>query len=93
MLLVSTGVVTAIPLICFGSAAIRVPMTTLGLLQYLAPVLQFAVGVGIRHESLPAAEVVGFCLVWLALIVLTADGLRNQRAQRQLADCAEAVSV
>jgi chloramphenicol-sensitive protein RarD len=63
------------------------------LLQYLAPVLQFSVGVGIRHESLPAAELVGFCLVWLALIVLTVDGLHSQRAARQLADCAAAASV
>jgi chloramphenicol-sensitive protein RarD len=87
------GVITVVPLLFFAASTRRLPLSILGLLQYLAPVLQFAVGVGIRHESLPAAEFVGFCLVWLALIVLTVDGLRNQRAQRQLADCAEAVSV
>ena len=65
----------------------------LGLLQYLAPVLQFAVGVVIRHESLPAAEFVGFALVWLALIVLTVDGLRNQRATARLAAAAESVAA
>jgi chloramphenicol-sensitive protein RarD len=93
VLLVGLGAVTVIPLLFFAAGTRRLPLSMVGLLQYLAPVLQFSVGVGIRHESLPAAELVGFCLVWLALIVLTVDGLRNQRAARQLADCAEAVSV
>jgi chloramphenicol-sensitive protein RarD len=91
--LVGLGVITVIPLLFFAASTRRLPLSILGLLQYLAPVLQFAVGVGIRHESLPAAEFVGFCLVWLALIVLTVDGLRNQRAARQLADCAETIAV
>ena len=65
------------------SATRRLPLSILGLLQYLAPVLQFAVGVGIRHESLPPAELVGFCLVWLALIVLTVDSLRHSRSTRR----------
>jgi chloramphenicol-sensitive protein RarD len=91
--LVGLGIITVVPLLFFAAGTRRLPLSILGLLQYLAPVLQFAVGVGIRHESLPAAEFVGFCLVWLALIVLTVDGLRSQRAARQLADCAEAASV
>ncbi|MCW2529326.1 MAG: EamA family transporter RarD [Pseudonocardiales bacterium] len=78
-LLAGTGVVTAIPLLFFGAAARRLPLSTLGLIQYLAPVLQFAVGVGIRHEPLPPARLAGFSLVWLALIILSVDGLRNQR--------------
>lgn len=85
LLLAGTGVITVIPLLFFASATRRLPLTVLGLLQYLAPVLQFAVGVGIRHESLPTAELVGFCLVWVALIVLTVDGLRAQRATRHAA--------
>jgi chloramphenicol-sensitive protein RarD len=92
-LLVGLGGVTVIPLLFFAAGTRRLPLSILGLLQYLAPVLQFAVGVGIRHEKLPAAELVGFCLVWLALIVLTVDGLRNQRASRQLADPAQSVPV
>jgi chloramphenicol-sensitive protein RarD len=92
-LLVGLGVITVIPLLFFAAGTRRLPLSVVGLLQYLAPVLQFSVGVGIRHESLPAAEFAGFCLVWLALIVLTVDGLRSQRASRQLAGCAEAVSV
>ncbi|WP_375491530.1 EamA family transporter RarD [uncultured Jatrophihabitans sp.] len=93
LLLVGTGLVTVIPLLFFAAATRRLPLTILGLLQYLAPILQFAVGVGIRHEKLPTAELVGFCLVWLALIVLTVDSLRSQRRARQLARAAEAVSV
>lgn len=78
-LLAGTGVVTAIPLLLFGAAARRLPLTSMGLLQYLAPVLQFAVGVGIRHEPLPPARLAGFGLVWVALLILSADALRRQR--------------
>jgi chloramphenicol-sensitive protein RarD len=80
LLLASSGVVTAVPLLLFAGATQRLPLSVIGLLQYLTPVLQFLVGVGIRHESVPVAEFIGFCLVWLALIVLSVDGLRNQRA-------------
>ncbi|MFN2518335.1 MAG: EamA family transporter RarD [Jatrophihabitantaceae bacterium] len=79
LLLASTGVVTAVPLLLFAAGTRRLPLSVVGLLQYLAPVLQFSVGVGIRHEALPAAELAGFALVWVALIVLTVDGLRSQR--------------
>ncbi len=80
LLLAGTGVVTVIPLLFFAAGTTRLPLSVLGLLQYLAPVLQFAVGVGIRHESTPAAELAGFGLVWLALVVLSIDGLRSQRS-------------
>ena len=93
LLLAGTGVITVIPLLLFASGTRRLPLSVVGLLQYLAPVLQFAVGVGIRHEPLPAAELAGFCLVWLALIVLTVDGLGHQRSTRKLARAAESVSV
>jgi chloramphenicol-sensitive protein RarD len=92
--LVGLGIITVIPLLFFAASTRRLPLSILGLLQYLAPVLQFAVGVGIRHESLPAAEFVGFCLVWLALIVLSVDGLRHQRRPtRAGTGIPEAVSV
>ncbi|MEU3409460.1 EamA family transporter RarD [Streptomyces sp. NPDC006670] len=81
-LLASTGLVTAIPLICFGAAAIRVPLSTLGLLQYLAPVFQFALGVVYFHEAMPPERWAGFGLVWVALVVLTWDALRNSRRSR-----------
>ena len=79
LLIAGTGVITAVPLLFFGAATRRLPLTTLGLIQYLAPVLQFAVGIGIKHEALPPARLAGFALVWLALIVLSADGLRQSR--------------
>jgi chloramphenicol-sensitive protein RarD len=79
LLLISTGLVTAVPLVCFGGAAIRVPMVTLGLLQYLTPTLQFALGVLWFHEDMSPARWVGFVLVWVALAVFTVDSLRHRR--------------
>jgi chloramphenicol-sensitive protein RarD len=93
LLLAGTGVVTAVPLLLFAAGTRRLPLSVVGLLQYLAPVLQFAIGVGVRHEHLPAAEWAGFVLVWIALIVLTVDGLRSQRAAARLDDAAEAVAA
>lgn len=91
LLLASTGVVTAVPLICFGAAAIRVSMTTIGLLQYLTPTIQFALGVLFFHEEMTPAKWVGFALVWLALALFTAETL-NHRG-RALRVAAEASAV
>ncbi|MEU6094085.1 EamA family transporter RarD [Streptomyces sp. NPDC047079] len=79
-LLAATGVVTALPLVCFGAAAIRVPLSTLGLLQYLAPVFQFLLGILYFHEAMPPERWAGFALVWLALALLTGDALRTAHA-------------
>ncbi|RPF35523.1 EamA family transporter RarD [Streptomyces sp. TLI_185] len=76
-LLAATGVVTALPLVCFGAAAIRVPLSTLGLLQYLAPVFQFLLGVLYFHEAMPVERWAGFALVWVALCLLTWDAFRS----------------
>jgi chloramphenicol-sensitive protein RarD len=92
LLLASCGLVTAVPLLCFGAAAVRVPLTTIGLLQYLTPVLQFLCGVLVAHEEMPGSRWVGFGLVWIALVLLTADSLRSARA-RQLAAAAESVAA
>ncbi|MFF5975681.1 EamA family transporter RarD [Streptomyces sp. NPDC012769] len=81
-LLAATGLVTALPLVCFGAAAIRVPLSTIGLLQYLAPVFQFLLGVLYFHEAMPPERWAGFSLVWLALTVLTWDALRTARRSR-----------
>ncbi|MEU3631452.1 EamA family transporter RarD [Streptomyces fradiae] len=81
-LLASTGLVTAVPLVCFGAAAIRVPLSTLGLLQYLAPVFQFLVGVLYFREAMPPERWAGFALVWLALTLLTWDALRTAHRTR-----------
>jgi len=90
-LIVGTGVVTAIPLICFGAAATRVSMTTLGLLQYLAPTIQFALGVFLFHEPMPAMRWVGFALVWVALAIFTFETVNHRRRQLRLATEASAI--
>ena len=82
VLLIGLGPVTAIPLILFGNAASKVPMSWMGFMQYLAPTLQFIVGVAIMHEPMPLARWIGFGLVWTGLIVLSLDSVRNARAIR-----------
>lgn len=81
-LLALTGLVTAIPLVLFGAAAIRVPLSTLGLLQYLAPVFQFALGIVYFHEEMPPERWAGFGLVWIALALLTWDALHTAHRGR-----------
>ncbi|MBN9106988.1 MAG: EamA family transporter RarD [Propionibacteriaceae bacterium] len=77
--LVAAGVVTAIPLLLFAAASARIPLSMMGLIQYVTPVIQFAFGVWINHESMPPARWAGFALVWVALVVLTVDSLRAAR--------------
>jgi chloramphenicol-sensitive protein RarD len=84
-LLVGGGVTTAVPLMLFGAAAIRLPLATVGLLQYLAPVLQFLIGVLIYDEAMPLSRLAGFGLVWLALAVFATDALRATRASARAA--------
>lgn len=79
LLIASTGIVTAVPLMCFTAAAIRIPLTTIGLLQYIAPVLQFLCGVLIVRETMPTGRWIGFGIVWVALAVLTWEGLHHAR--------------
>ena len=90
-LFTTTGVVTVIPLLCFGAAAIRVSMVTIGLLQYIAPILQFALGVLWFHEAMPASRWIGFVLVWIALVVFTVEATQHRRRQLRLA--AEAAAI
>ena len=72
------------PLVCFGAAATRVSMVSLGLLQYLAPILQFALGVLYFHEDMPAGRWVGFVLVWVALAIFTVEAISHRRSQLRL---------
>jgi len=83
LLLLSLGVVTAVPLILFGVAARRIPLSLLGLLQYLTPTLQLVCGVAVFGEPLPPARLAGFVLVWAALAVLAWDAIGT--ARRRLA--------
>ncbi|WP_420079936.1 EamA family transporter RarD [Streptomyces sp. JL4002] len=92
LLLAATGLVTAVPLVLFGAAAIRVPLSTLGLLQYLAPVFQFGLGVLYFHEAMPPERWVGFSLVWAALALLTWDALRTARRSRVRLEAAPAAA-
>ena len=83
--LLCAGVVTAVPLLFFASAARRLPLTYLGLTQYLAPILQFLIGVFVLQESMPAARWWGFGLVWIALVILTIDMFRAQKSTQSAA--------
>lgn len=84
LLLIGGGVVSTAPLLAFGGAAVRIPLSMIGLLQYLAPVLQFAFGVLVFHEQMPLERWLGFAIVWLGLVILTVDGMRRSRLPREL---------
>jgi chloramphenicol-sensitive protein RarD len=74
----SAGVVTAIPLLAFGVAITRLPFTTLGMLQYIGPTIQFFVGVWMTQEEMPQVRLIGFIITWAALVILTVDALHNR---------------
>jgi chloramphenicol-sensitive protein RarD len=80
VLLVAAGAVTAVPLLLFAAGARRISMTTLGVLQYIAPTLQFLLGVLVYGEPLSPQRLAGFALIWLALAIYTLDGLARLRA-------------
>jgi chloramphenicol-sensitive protein RarD len=81
-LIAAGGIATAVPLMLFGAAANRLPLTTLGVLQYIGPTMHFFIGVGINDEPMPATRLAGFVLVWIALAVFTADLVRASRGPR-----------
>jgi chloramphenicol-sensitive protein RarD len=85
LLLASTGLITAVPLICFGAAATRVSMVSLGLMQYLAPTIQFVLGLVVFSESMTTGRWIGFTLVWGALAVFTVEAVRHRHRQLGLA--------
>lgn len=81
-LLVISGAVTTVPLVLFAMAAQRLPMATLGILQYLAPMLQFFCGVVLFGETLSQGQMLSFGLIWIALILFATDGVRMARRNR-----------
>jgi chloramphenicol-sensitive protein RarD len=85
VLLMLAGVVTAVPLLLFAAGARRTPLSLMGLLQFAAPILQFVIGAAVLGEPMPLERWIGFGLVWLALIVLTADSLIAARRGRSAA--------
>jgi chloramphenicol-sensitive protein RarD len=90
VLLVGLGVVTAVPLLLFGTAARRIPLSLLGLLQYVTPTLQLLLGLVVFREPMPLERLVGFVLVWIALGILAADALGSRRRAPLPAPPAEA---
>jgi chloramphenicol-sensitive protein RarD len=81
-LLISSGVLTALPLLLFAAAAQRLPMVTMGLLFYLTPAMQLTWGVLVGHEPMPAARWLGFALIWAALAVFSGDAIWRTRVDR-----------
>lgn len=79
LMLMTAGIATTVPLLLFGAAAIRLPLVAIGLLQYLAPILQFLLGVTYFGEHMPPARWAGFILVWTALAIFTLDIVRSSR--------------
>ena len=79
VLLISAGAVTAIPLLLFNGSTNRLPFTTIGLLQYITPTLQFSIGVWVLNEDMPTARWVGFLIIWAALVTLAIDLIRSSR--------------
>jgi chloramphenicol-sensitive protein RarD len=75
LLLIAAGPITAIPLLLFASGARRIPLSVLGLLQYLSPTLQFLLGVWLFHEAFSADRLIGFALIWIALALFAIEGL------------------
>jgi chloramphenicol-sensitive protein RarD len=84
VLLVGSGIVTAIPLVLFAAAARRIPLTTIGLLQYIAPTIQFLIGVYIFQEPFTTQRLIGFVVIWVALALYTIEGIYHQRNRTSL---------
>ena len=83
ILLIGTGVVTSIPLLLFASAVRQIPLTMIGILQYIAPTLQFLIGVFLYHEPFDQSRLIGFSLVWLALIIFWVENYLANRVPVQ----------
>ena len=81
VLVMGTGLITVIPLLCFGGAATRIPLSTLGLMQYLTPSVQFVLGIAVFDEPMPAMRLAGFALIWVSLALFTFETLRHHRRQ------------
>ena len=83
LLLVAAGPITAIPLLLFASGARKIPLSILGLLQYLSPTIQFGLGVWLFHEAFSSDRMVGFLMIWAALALFAGEGLLRSRAARK----------
>ncbi len=93
ILLIGAGPVTTLPLLMFASAARRIPLSLVGITQYIAPTLQFLIGVLLYKEPFTGTQFVGFAIVWAALVLFVAEGLLAQRARNSAERKAESVQV
>jgi chloramphenicol-sensitive protein RarD len=84
LLLLGSGIATAVPLALFAYGARRIPLSTVGLTQYLAPSMQFLLGVFFFGEPFSRARAIGFALIWCGLAIYAADGLRRGRAMLRI---------
>lgn len=85
------GVVTAVPLLLFAAGARRAPLVVIGLLQFVAPIMQFLTGWWLLGEPMPLERWIGFALVWVALVILSVDSLRHARRSRAASDVSDLV--
>jgi len=92
LLLISTGIVTGLPLVWFGHAARHLRLTTLGFLQYLSPSCSFFLGVFLYHEPFTRAHLITFTFIWIALVIFTAEAIWRWRSGREREDMAEPVA-
>ncbi|MGY5318992.1 EamA family transporter RarD [Neomicrococcus lactis] len=83
LLLMSSGIITAVPLLFFGYAAQRLPLSVIGSMQYIAPALQFVTAIWLFREEMPPERWWGFALVWIAIVILTVDSVRNSSGLRR----------
>lgn len=86
LLLAGSGAITAIPLLFFAGAANRISMTALGMGQYIAPTIQFVIGVAVFGETMTPQRWTGFALVWAALAIFTVDAVRQNRRARNVTE-------
>ncbi len=83
LLLAGTGIVTSLPLLFFGYAAQKIPLSTLGIVQYLAPSLQLCIGLFVYNESFPKEQMIGFMFVWCGLIIYVAEGVMQRTLRKK----------
>jgi chloramphenicol-sensitive protein RarD len=88
LLMVGAGLVTIVPLLMFASATQRIPLTMIGIMQYITPTMQFLLGVLLYKEPFTTQKLIGFSIVWIALIVFSVEGLIAHRAQKTIAEIA-----
>jgi len=83
LLLIGSGIITAVPLLLFGYAAQRISLTTLGILQYLGPTIQLVIGIWVYNEPFDSTRAFAFAMIWAALVIYTLESIWHHRRQRK----------